>query len=129
MRVMMVQCNSEFKSTHLLLVIIKNGEIAVNSIVLCDQMEQWNAHVSKSDVVLPINALVITVPHALLGLDVVPDFEDSSLRLQVVEDFRVHLHWKLVGFPEDRVQAVIKHPCALLAVRELFLQLRVFIEH
>ena len=77
--------------------------------------------------------LTIVMPHLCQVLplwhDIVPHFEDSALCLQVVEDLGIHLYRKLIAFSEYWIQAIIEHPCALLALWESFSQFLVFIEH
>ena len=55
-------------------------------------------------------------------VDIVSDFEDGSLGLQVVEDLGVHLDLKLVSFMEDRIQTVVEHASGLLGLGELVAQ-------
>jgi hypothetical protein len=53
----------------------------------------------------------------LLGLDdVVPDFKDCPFVFQILEDFCVHLEVHLENLTEDRIQAIVQHPCLILRV-------------
>lgn len=56
------------------------------------------------------------------------DLKYGALGLQVIEDFGVHLDRHLIALTEDRVQAIVKHPRLLLAVRESQHHVFIFIE-
>ena len=43
---MVVKGDAEAQGTHLLLVLVKNDKVTIDSVVLCDQVQQWNPHVA-----------------------------------------------------------------------------------
>ena len=42
----MVKCNPQTKSAHLLLVVVKNNEVSIDSIVLSDQVKEGHTDVA-----------------------------------------------------------------------------------
>ena len=89
--VVVIQSDFEAQSTHFLLVVVKNHEVSVNSIVLCDQMEQRNTDISESHEILPFHLAIESISINILTVDVVSDLKHSSLGLEVVENLRIHL--------------------------------------
>ena len=57
LRIVVVQSNPEFQSAHLLLVIVKDDEIAINAVVLRNEVEKWHAHEAKSNKVVPLHLI------------------------------------------------------------------------
>ena len=49
LRVPMVQSNSELQGSHVLLVVVKDDELSIDSVVLADQMEEGYPDVAKRD--------------------------------------------------------------------------------
>ena len=94
----MIECDSQAERAHLLLVVIQNDKVPIDAIILCDQMQQRHPNIAKSDKVLPFHLILQIVDansivESGLGLIyIVPNLEDSSLVLQIVENLCVHLH-------------------------------------
>jgi len=114
-----IKSNSQTQSSHLLLVVIENNKISVNSIVLSDKVEERHSDVTKSNEVLAFHLLaesllacsvIESVTWLALAVDVVSDFEYSALCLQVIKDLSVHLNLKRVCLLIDWVKTVVKHP-------------------
>jgi len=128
-----VEADSETESTHLLLVVVQDNEIAINTIVLCDQVKQGYPYVTQSEEVLSLHLIIKHVcasPQASLILftKVVTHFENSPLRLKIVKDLSVHLSLHLISLLEDWVKAVIEHTGRLLGLWESLQKIIIFIE-
>ena len=115
---MVVEGDPEAQGTHLLLVLVKNDKVTIDSVVLCDQVQQWNPHVAKGQEIATFHGVYIvdvvdtgTIVKAtgVVPLDVVSDLEDCPLRLKVVEDLRVHLDLNRVCLLENRIQTIVEH--------------------
>ena len=83
----MVKSDPQTESTHFLLVVVKDDEVSIDSIVLRDKMEEGHADVAKCDEVLTLHLLVesiiaYSVIQSRLGsVKVVSDFKYGSLSL------------------------------------------------
>ena len=83
----MVKSDPQTESTHFLLVVVKDDEVSIDSIVLRDQVEEGHADVAKCDEVLTLHLLVESVIadsviQSRLGfVDVVSDFKYGTLSL------------------------------------------------
>ena len=86
----MIKSNPQTKSTHLLLVIIEDHEVTIDTIILSDKMEQRYSNITKCDKVLAFHLVVksvraeiwsTVVQRSSVAVDVVPDLEDSTLSL------------------------------------------------
>ena len=117
---MMIESDSEAQGTHLLLIVVKNDKVTIDSIVLCDQVEKRHSYVAKSDEILTLHLLAVgvltgaiieSVTWIGITVDIVTNFKDSALSLQVVKDLSIHLYLELVSFLEDWIKAIVKHPC------------------
>lgn len=133
----MIESDPQTQCSHLLLVFVKNDEVAIDSIVLRDQVQQWNSDVAQSQEVATFHGVGVVQGIDTTGgpivetgslLNVVSNLEDSPLSLQVVEDLRVHLDLDRVSLLVNWVQAVVEHATCLLAVWEPRGQLSVFVE-
>jgi hypothetical protein len=130
LRVEVIQGNSQLEASHLLLELVVDVEFTINSVVLSDELEKRNSDVTKYDVVTLIeNIIILDVVLALIIIslieviskdlpcsselvellslrlnDVVSNFEDSSLVLEVLKDLGVHLKVHVEDFTKLRVE-------------------------
>ena len=54
----MIEADPKSECAHLLLVVIKNYEVTIDSIVLGDQVEQGHTHVTQSEEVLTLHLAI-----------------------------------------------------------------------
>lgn len=134
----MIERDPQLEGAHALLELIVYCEVSVDAVVFGDELNERHANVAQNQVVAArldilihdcVLRLDVIVCEALvdviaIGLtssgflnflllrfyDVVSDFEDSSLVLQILEDLGVHLQVQFEDLAEHWVQAVEQHP-------------------
>lgn len=155
----MIQGDPHLQRAHLLLEFVEDAKVTIDTVVFRDELQERHPDIPEDYVVTLVQdvsildgvlGLEVEVPlvqvlagHSavalpqlvdllLLGLDdVVPDLKDRPFVFQVLEDFRVHLEVHLKNFAEDRIQAIVQHPCLILCVvlHQLRLSAVVIVRH
>lgn len=111
---MVIESDADSQRAHFLLIVIKNHELTVNSIILGDQVEKWDPNEAQCQVIFR------WIAFSFVRLQIVTNFKYCPLRLQVVKNFGVHLNWQLVSLHEDRVQTIIQNSSLVRSRRKSF---------
>lgn len=55
----MVKSDSESQTAHLLFEFIENGEVTIDSVVLGDQLEEWDSNITKDNIITLVKDLIV----------------------------------------------------------------------
>lgn len=127
---MVIQCDSESQAAHILIKLIKNIEITIYTIILCDQLKQWYLDIPKYNVITVahnilifnhgiiaklnpvIDGICIALSHFSCFLflrfdDVMSNFEYSSFVFKVFKYFCVHLQTHFEEFSKYGIKWIV----------------------
>ena len=144
---MVVQAHSQSKLAHLLMPLVKDDEVAIDSAVLGDQLQEWDFDSAEDDMFMFFHEFIFIliswnwsvwlvtfdlrtfqerlsqmaiVAWIFRVLDVMADFEYSLFVFEVIEHSTVHLHVEIKSFVENWTERIINQTRSFAAAESDF---------